>query len=207
MAQRKNETREEYNARHRQQYAANPEKNRGAVRRYRVANPEKILEYAREYRVANREKVLEYQRQRYAANREQILEGMREYRVANPEKIRDRGRTYRAANREKVRGSARKSRTGMPPDMFQALLIDQAGLCAICDRPMIGHTEPAADHDHHNPGVWRGLLCVGCNSQLHGLENLPWRAKAEAYLAAHTYIAVDPEPMSRKAALAVSLTS
>jgi hypothetical protein len=71
----------------------------------------------------------------------------------------------------------RQSTTGMSPDMYHQLLIDQAGHCAICDQPMIGDGPgqgACADHAHGQPGVYRGLLCMSCNTGLYHVEKPGW---------------------------------
>jgi hypothetical protein len=45
---------------------------------------------------------------------------------------------------------------------WEQMLIEQSGLCAICNRPMTGYREPCVDHDHKTNEV-RGLLCSWCN--------------------------------------------
>lgn len=80
---------------------------------------------------------------------------------------------------------SRQRGTGMPPDMYHYLLIEQAGLCDICDKPM---TTVHADHNHNIPGLYRGLLCPGCNRDIAILENPKQLQRAQAYLADHTFI-------------------
>jgi hypothetical protein len=70
----------------------------------------------------------------------------------------------------------------MPPEVYHQLLIDQAGLCAICDKQMITGRGACADHDHYQPGVFRGLLCTGCNHDIAILENPEQLRRAQDYL-------------------------
>ncbi len=87
----------------------------------------------------------------------------------------------------------RQRQTGMPADVYHQKLIDQAGLCAICDQPMIGDGPgqgAMTDHDHYNPGVYRGLLCNPCNKALERVEEVPdWAGRAKAYLEGHIWTA------------------
>lgn len=53
-------------------------------------------------------------------------------------------------------------RYGLAEAEFDALLIAQAGRCAICDDEM---RNPEIDHDHNTEQV-RGLLCHRCNMAL-----------------------------------------
>jgi hypothetical protein len=81
----------------------------------------------------------------------------------------------------------RQLRTGMPADMYHWLLIAQAGLCAICDKPMMGKLGACADHDHNNPGLYRGLLCGRCNTSIQILEDPERLRRALAYLEEHNF--------------------
>ncbi len=89
--------------------------------------------------------------------------------------------------RTKIAGEKRKRVTGMPPGVYHQLLIDQAGLCDICDKQMMGSHGACADHDHNNPGIFRGLLCNMCNHDIAILENPERLSRAQAYLARHMY--------------------
>lgn len=60
---------------------------------------------------------------------------------------------------------------------YEALLVRQAGACAICGRPETmtrkGRVRRlAVDHDHET-GVVRGLLCAKCNAMLGAVEDSP----------------------------------
>lgn len=71
----------------------------------------------------------------------------------------------------------RLQRYGISKPMWDSMVRQQNGMCALCDKP------PAAvDHDH-GTGKVRGLLCTGCNFKLVGLDDPEWRAKAEVYRA------------------------
>jgi hypothetical protein len=71
---------------------------------------------------------------------------------------------------------------GVTPDQFDAMMLRQAGCCAICQEPM---GIPAVDHDH-DTGKVRGLLCRRCNTGIGMLADDPDRLlSAAAYLLAH----------------------
>jgi hypothetical protein len=74
---------------------------------------------------------------------------------------------------------------GISPEMYHQLLIDQAGLCAICDKPMISQRSPHVDHNHSNAAL-RGLLCSKCNNGLHFFENAVFMDRARAYIEEHS---------------------
>lgn len=82
--------------------------------------------------------------------------------------LADRRRRYREAG-ETERRRRRIKKYGISDDEYEALLIAQRGLCAICHLPetkrdyKYGTLCPLAiDHDHET-GVVRGLLCNSCN--------------------------------------------
>lgn len=70
-------------------------------------------------------------------------------------------------------------RYGGSEDELLALLEEQEGCCAICDRVM---KKPCVDHDHQT-GQVRGLLCHSCNTML-GLagDSLYRLERAKQYL-------------------------
>lgn len=53
------------------------------------------------------------------------------------------------------------------------LMIEQNGLCALCNHDLDG---PCLDHNHKS-GVIRKVLCRGCNSLLGKIENNLARSK------------------------------
>ncbi len=58
---------------------------------------------------------------------------------------------------------------------YDALRI-QAGRCAICSREL---QQPVIDHCH-NTGIFRGLLCQGCNLGLGAFHDSPGMLQAAA---------------------------
>lgn len=79
-------------------------------------------------------------------------------------------RRYYVANKDKMNAARvqarRKSKYGVSPEQFDAMLAAQKEACAIC-----GTKEPkgrgAFNVDHcHTSGVVRGLLCQPCNTAL-----------------------------------------
>lgn len=96
-----------------------------------------------------------------------------------------KGQEARAQRGRGVRGLMLKPRYGITIDEYDALLLSQGEVCAICQKlPQTSRIlKLAVDHDHAT-GEIRGLLCQRCNMGLHFLENLAWRGRAEMYLAA-----------------------
>jgi hypothetical protein len=54
-----------------------------------------------------------------------------------------------------------RRRYGITVEHFEAMLVEQSGLCAICGEAPAAHV----CHDHATNRV-RGLLCVNCNGAL-----------------------------------------
>lgn len=67
---------------------------------------------------------------------------------------------------------------GLTVEQWDTMIIEQAGLCALCDEPM---KNPHVDHSHITKEV-RRLLCLRCNTMLGHVELLGV-ARIEAYLA------------------------
>lgn len=99
-------------------------------------------------------------------NREQ----MRQRRAANPEYHRALTRAAYLKGRDRYleasRRRGRERRTGVPHEMWEAMMEAQGGKCAICQKKVSGRS---AHTDHcHTTGVVRGVLCSTCN-QAEGL--------------------------------------
>jgi hypothetical protein len=72
---------------------------------------------------------------------------------------------------------------GLSEAAYDALLAEQAGVCAICSQSCSTGRRLAVDHDHETGRV-RGLLCGRCNRALGLLRDDPSTfQKAAAYLA------------------------
>ena len=67
---------------------------------------------------------------------------------------------------------------GLTQDSYEALLVAQSGLCAICHSNM----PLSVDHDHLT-GAVRGLLCATCNFMIgHGKDSPSLLRSAADYL-------------------------
>lgn len=93
------------------------------------------------------------------------------------------GKGWRAANPGRQRQLFVRSTYGLEPDQYDAMVITQAGRCAICLRLFGEDVKICIDHDHSDGRV-RGLLCSDCNSGLGY-----FRDDSEALLRATTYLA------------------
>jgi hypothetical protein len=98
----------------------------------------------------------------------------RAWRKKNPEKKRENDRRWSRENKnklwkhrhpEKYKVSARRTwikQYGLTLEDYDALLLEQSGVCAICQEPPSPTRRLAVDHDHKTNAV-RGLLCTRCN--------------------------------------------
>jgi hypothetical protein len=108
---------------------------------------------------------------------------------ARHRKTRDRRDVWCRACRSVVgRASRFRAAYGLTVEQYDCLLVDQAGVCAICGQPEreTGRggavKRLAVDHDHHSGRV-RGLLCTKCNTAIGSLRHDPARLLAAvAYL-------------------------
>lgn len=69
------------------------------------------------------------------------------------------------------------SRYRITPEEYDRMLLEQDGLCAICQRPETERRKGilkklAVDHCH-NSGAVRGLLCSACNHAIGKLQDSP----------------------------------
>jgi hypothetical protein len=100
-----------------------------------------------------------------------------------------RMREYRKKNPDSFRNSDLKKSFGITLDIYNEMLSEQAGVCAICGNPetiVDNRTNKirnlAVDHCHTTKKV-RGLLCMGCNQGLGNFrENPDFLAKAISYI-------------------------
>ena len=83
---------------------------------------------------------------------------MRRWRAIDAEKKRE------ARCRDKL-----KRNYGITIEQYDALLVKQNGLCAICQN-VSGRKKLSVDHDHQT-GKVRGLLCNPCNLSLGGFKD------------------------------------
>jgi len=97
--------------------------------------------------------------------------------------LRKKQATHRASPTNTIRLRYLKTRYGITPEQYEAMLARQAGVCAICRNPSRGSTRRLhVDHDHAT-GKVRGLLCFSCNAGLgHFADNLRWLEATIQYL-------------------------
>ena len=102
--------------------------------------------------------------------------------VAMPSQLVENRAPYDPAKRR----SAKLRQHGLTPEMFDAMLSQQNGVCAICGAASSGRWGTlAVDHDHETGRV-RGLLCSRCNTAIGLFGDDPARMdEAAAYLRAH----------------------
>ena len=125
---------------------------------YRQANLDKFREYKWYAKPENKAIKAEYQRQR---------------KLEMPERVF-----------QTKRNSYLKSKFGITPEQYEAMLAAQNGVCAICSSSEPGRNSPYFHVDHcHDTGNIRGLLCNGCNVGLgHFKDDISRIESAAAYL-------------------------
>jgi hypothetical protein len=113
-------------------------------------------------------------------------------RDADPEGTRARKRADSKKNYARLRANRIKAQFGLTTDGYNAMVVAQGGLCAICRRPERANgsngerpRQLSIDHDHVT-GKVRGLLCQKCNIAIGQLDDNPERLDAAAaYLRQH----------------------
>ena len=109
----------------------------------------------------------------------------RRLRNARTKKSRDRMREH---NPEKLRAYERKNNLWrlyrIRPEVYNEMLTNQGGVCAICGEPPKKGRGKKLHVDHcHTTNVIRGLLCAGCNAAIGHFDEDPERMlKAVEYL-------------------------
>ena len=139
-----------------------------------MAFKSKEKENAYRNRPEQREKKRKYMRKRYRENPRPQIEYAQEY---------DKKR--RKIEPEAYRAIQYKRRYGITIEQFDAMVVSQNGLCAICQEPFPPIRKKMAIHvDHcHDTNHVRGLLCARCNVGL-GLfgDSIDRLVDASAYL-------------------------
>lgn len=116
-----------------------------------------------------------YNKLDYQENRDLRLKREKERRASNPE----------AFQRTKLKCRL-KTQFGLPVSVYDTMLEQQNGMCAICNSG--NHPNSVFDIDHnHTTGEIRGLLCRRCNRLLGQFKDDPniieeWSPLAATYL-------------------------
>ena len=150
------------------------------------------MSYNAEYYQKNKEKLKAAARANYYKNQEAAKARGRRWYHENKDRARVSNRRWYQENRERVlereRESSKKTaitRHGITVEEFNDLLLEQNGVCAICESECSVAPRLSADHDHETGRV-RGLLCKTCNSGLGFFKDSPGLLSAATdYLTAH----------------------
>lgn len=127
----------------------------------------------------------EYNRKWKQKNRQRVADSMKKWRQKNREKIN----AYQRQNRHKYRTYHRRfwlnRKYGIALGDFNAMLLAQGMLCALCRKSCATGEALCVDHSHET-GKVRGLLCRKCNTGI-GLfyEDPRLLRRAEAYIYKH----------------------
>lgn len=94
-----------------------------------------------------------------------------EWNRDNPPKRLETNRKWAIANRKALKASHLRCTYGITQEEYDAMVISQGGLCAICRRKPKGRS---LDVDHsHRTGRVRALLCGPCNTAIGLLRENP----------------------------------
>jgi len=140
-------------------------------------------------------------RAKHAANPEIGRAADKRWQAKHPEQVRANVARWQQANPTKVKHNSRnghlKHKFGITVEIYEQLLEDQNGECAICHNPPRAK-RLSVDHDHAT-GQIRGLLCDFCNVGIARLQdNIEILQAAISYLeappaAAHKLIVPNPK--------------
>lgn len=106
----------------------------------------------------------------YAKNREKLAAYYKAWRERNRERCAAYSRARVRTDKEKF-STLLKQRYGITREHYRAMIADQCGCCAMCDRQLGPSLAPCIDHDHKT-GIVRGILCHRCNIGLDGYERV-----------------------------------
>lgn len=144
-----------------------------------------MLKWRAENRERMKEKALEY----YHRDKELARLRHKRYYECNKDTCLRKSAVYKASNKEMIDRVARASylsKYGLTVGVYEAMLKNQNGVCAICGRPQSSGKRLSVDHDHKT-GVVRDLLCDRCNRGIGFFEDNPdLMLKAIEYIRKHT---------------------
>lgn len=114
------------------------------------------------------------------ANKDRVLLYHAKWRENNRERIRLQAKKYRQGNgKAPTRAKDLRVKYGLMPEQYEAMMIAQNHVCAICGKtPLENGKRLTIDHCHITKKV-RGLLCYRCNTGLasfHDGVSLLWTA-------------------------------
>ena len=126
---------------------------------------------------------------KYQADPRPYIARVKKWQQENAERLNEYRREYRRRPERKRadRDAHLRRKYGLGGDEYDALLLRQGGVCAICGESPAPSTNLHVDHDHAT-GVVRGLLCVSCNNALGA-----FRESFEIFRAAAAYLDRDDE--------------
>lgn len=167
-------------------YWKNPELNRKRSLDYYYANREDVLKKFRAYARKNRERRKAYNVKYRELNGEIIAAKQKAYYWTQRESRLAKCKIWRDSNPD-YNPNRIARRHGLTLEQYKALLVKQAGLCAICGQLA---KKLLVDHDHSccagKRGCGkcvRGLLCSFCNHALgHFRDNAVVVIRAAEYL-------------------------
>lgn len=135
-------------------------------------------QYGASYKEAQRtllgeEGMTAFYKAEYQKTRDKQLEYHKNYYQETQEHQKAKSRAWYAENRSHAIAQARIRRLrtyfGLTPDEYEAMLVAQNNVCAIC-----GQNGKKLHIDHcHTTGKIRGLLCAPCNSFLGRIHDSP----------------------------------
>ena len=79
--------------------------------------------------------------------------------------------THSVQDRQYSRKSHLKTRFGISQELYNSILGNQVGVCAICCQTNPDNRALAIDHNHETQEI-RGLLCRACNVRVGYFESL-----------------------------------
>lgn len=155
-------------------------------RLYRLGRVEKKREYDRAYRAARADEMRARSKQWREDNKELKSQRDREYRLNNPEKIKENKAKYYQKVKDQYRAIDLKRNYGMTVAEYDAMLLAQGGVCAICRGVNKNGKRLSVDHNH-DTGAVRDLLCASCNLVIgHCREQALILREAIRYLEKHS---------------------
>ena len=159
------------------------EKDRLATKRWQLAHPDSLKAANKRYREKHRAQANEKSRIWRLEHPMQRRKMHDKWYKTHRNSVIEKSMAWVKNNRDKAQINQRHHRYGLSQEVYDQILKNQLGRCAICQEGF--KKTPHVDHDHKTDKV-RGLLCRRCNTGIGQLgDNLQVLRQATAYLEAH----------------------
>jgi hypothetical protein len=143
-----------------------------SLKKYREKNRELLRQKNKEYRKNNPEKSSNSSINWAKNNSEKVKNIKKKYRETHLQQVKQEWIEYYKENKDKIRNNYLKRNFDITTEIYEKMLLEQNGSCAICFEKAENERNGRLVVDHcHKTGDIRKLLCNKCNMALGLLKD------------------------------------